>query len=54
MRSSDEHVGLYVSEREERDWIASGLVEQEHILAVRDPLARQLDSEASAKRLHKQ
>jgi hypothetical protein len=48
---ADENAVPDVGDREERDRVAARLVEQEHALAVGDPLVGQLDSEPSAKGL---
>src|SRR5712691_12683213 len=46
---ADEYAGPNVVQREVRDGVAAGLVEQEHVFAVGDPLLGELDSEPSAK-----
>jgi hypothetical protein len=51
---ADENAVPDVGDREERDRVAARLVEQEHVLAVGDPLVGQLDSEPSAKGLDEQ
>ena len=51
---ADEDAGSDVGEREERDRVAAGLVEQKHILAVGDPLAGQLDAQPPTKGLGEQ
>jgi hypothetical protein len=51
---ADENAVPDVGDREERDRVTARLVEQEHVLAVGDPLVDQLDSEPSAKGLDEQ
>src|SRR5260221_4904204 len=48
---ADEYAGPNVAQREVRDRVAAGLVEQEHAFAVGDPLLGELDSEPSTKGL---
>jgi hypothetical protein len=50
----DEDAGPDIGQREVRHWVTCGLVEKEHILAVCNPLASQLDSEPPAQGLDEQ
>src|SRR4051812_42309560 len=51
---ADEDTCSDVGEREIRDWVAAGFVEKDHVLAVGDPLASELDSHTSAQGLCEQ
>jgi hypothetical protein len=51
---ADEDTWSDVGEREIRDRVTARFVKKEHILAVGDPLAGELDSHPSAQRLGKQ
>jgi hypothetical protein len=50
----DKHTRVHVTEREERDRVMAGLVQQYHVLAVRDPLARELHAHTAPQRFGEQ
>jgi hypothetical protein len=50
----DENAGPDVADREERDGIVTGFVQQQHVVAVGDPLAGELHAHAAAQRFGEQ
>ena len=51
---TDEHAGPDVRDREEGHRVVTGLVQQDCVLAVHDPLAGELHADAAAQRLGEQ